>query len=58
MNSPVLEVPVRYYELIKVLEESFPDRLPSLRDYDHDKTLVAIGNQEVIRFIKRLSEEK
>jgi hypothetical protein len=49
---------VKYFELLKALTEAFPDRLPSLRDYDEQKTLVAIGNQEVIRFIKRLSEEK
>ena len=49
---------VRYYELLKKLEEAFPDKLPSLRDYDLSKLLVSIGNQEVIRFVRRLSDEK
>jgi hypothetical protein len=49
---------VRYYELLKKLEEAFPDKLPSLRDYDPSKLLVSIGNQEVIRFVRRLSDEK
>ena len=45
------------YEVLTKLEEVYPDRLPSLRQYDEKATLVAIGNQEVIRFIRKLLEE-
>ena len=45
------------YEALRKLEEVYPDRLPSLRQYDEKATLVAIGNQEVIRFIRKLLEE-
>lgn len=48
---------LKYYNLLRKLEEAFPNRLPSLHDYDPQKVLVSIGHQEVIRLIQRLSEE-
>ena len=46
------------YTLLKKLEEVFPDGLPSFGDYDPNVILKNIGNQEVIRFIRRLLEEE
>ena len=45
------------YEVLRKLEEVYPDRLPSLRHYDERATLVAIGHQEVIRFIRKQLED-
>jgi len=44
--------------LLKKLEEVFPDSLPSFRDYSPELILKNIGNQEVIRFIRRLLEDE
>ena len=56
---PVREAAVKStYEILKKLEEVYPDRLPSLRQYDEKATLVAIGQQEVIRFIRKLLTEE
>lgn len=41
-------------ELLDKLEEIYPNRLPSLRDYDEKALLVNIGHQEVISVIRRL----
>lgn len=46
------------YSLLKKLEEVFPDSLPSFRDYTPEMILKNIGNQEVIRFIRRLLEDE
>jgi hypothetical protein len=46
------------YEILRTLEEHYPDRLPHQRDYTEQKVLVSIGHQEIIRFIRRLLTEE
>ena len=46
------------YTLLKKLEEVFPDKLPPFGDYDPNIILKNIGNQEVIRFIRRVLEDE
>ena len=46
------------YELLKKLEEAFPDKLPRLHEYDPTSVLVNIGKQEVIRFIRVLLDNE
>lgn len=58
-NSPVLEVPViSSPELLKRLEEAFPDKLPRLSDYSPESVLANIGKQEVIRFVRVLLDNE
>ncbi len=44
-------------ELLERLEQVFPNKLPSFRDYSPERVLKDIGNQEVITVIKRIMEE-
>jgi hypothetical protein len=44
-------------ELLRELEKLYPDRLPDYRRYSPEATLVAIGNQEIIRCIRKLIDE-
>lgn len=44
-------------QLLDRLEEAFPDSLPSFKDYSPERVLKMIGNQEVLRVIRRLMEE-
>jgi hypothetical protein len=43
--------------LLKKLEEAFPDSYPAFRDYSPELILKNIGNQEVIRLIRRIHED-
>jgi hypothetical protein len=44
-------------QLLERLEEAFPDSLPSFKDYSPERVLKMIGNQEVLKVIRRLMEE-
>ena len=59
-NLPAQEDNVNYYldDIIEKLEKLFPDRLPTFgQHYDPQITLIQMGHQEVIRYLKRLHKE-
>lgn len=41
----------------ELLDRYFPDRIPDAADYNSEDILIAIGNQQVIRYLKRLEKE-
>ena len=46
------------HELLRRLEEAFPDKLPRLPDYSPELVLASIGRQEVIRFVRVLLDNE
>lgn len=44
-------------ELLLRLEDAFPDRLPSFKNYSPERVLKDIGNQEVLMLMRRLLDE-